>query len=233
MPPKRKKKDFLPKGSKKAVPPQKAEKEAPEIPPNALVRPEAPGEALVVAKGAYPELSPLSMPTDVLAKFVEHEEKLLELAKAGFLSQLDESLIREIMKKRGLGDLKLLDEMLRLRRGQATANLSVAHFDAPIGELYQKIRELEEQYRQMTGAEVFETDAVRDPESEGGLEGVQPEREPQPEAAVEEESGKAAEGNPDELLRPRGEEQIVWQDLKYVEPGKVTDPEEVEGHLPK
>lgn len=198
MPPKRKsnaKLKFLPKGSQKPEVPEKPPESAP-----------APPQALVRATGAYPELSPLSMPADVLAKFVEHEEQLLELAKAGFLSQLDEGLIREIMKKRGLGDLKLLDEMLRLRRGQATANLSIAHFDAPIGELYEKIRELEAQYQQMTGTGVVETNAIRHSENEGRVEGVQPVREPQQEAIVQEKSNGPAPGDSDELLRSRGEE---------------------------
>jgi hypothetical protein len=80
-----------------------------------------------------------------------------------------------------LTDFKLLDEILRLERGQSTANISVASFDLPIHTLKEKIADLENKYRE---AMRRDEDAVRDQKSEGGVQGILPERAEEQKATV-------------------------------------------------
>ncbi len=141
-------------------------------------------------KGVSLSLPPASPLMDIpigqeeLTQYVAQEEQLLELAKAGFFQQLDSGAIRAMINRRGLSDLKVLDEMLRLRRGQATANFGIAHFDVPIQGLIEKIRELEMEYKNLTGKEVVnDGEGIRECRSEVKEKGVKEEEK------VKEEKG--------------------------------------------
>lgn len=125
-------------------------------------------EALVPAEPIAPPMTiesmlPVEIDEEALKVYRDHKEQVIEAVQVKMLERLSPGLIDRFMGKRGLTDYKLLDEILRLERGQATSNVNVAYFDGNIALVKKEIERLEAERQKLLG----DSNAIRDQESPG------------------------------------------------------------------